>query len=447
MNHFLRTEGDINLSNGRLEWNKLHNTETSKFLFMDEEVFIHQSLSTPCLDVLEGSEGPYIITIDGKRILDFHGNNLHQVGYGNKVVKEAIISEMDVLPFSPRRFTNKSAIKLANKLTELTNNKLSKVLFAPGGSEVNSMAIKLARLISGKHKVISMYGSFHGANMDTIAVGGEQVFRSGLEFLMGGTILIPQPSQFSVLFNDDAEYTQYFKYLRFLFEHEPEVCAFMAETIRNTEVNVLPFSFWKKIRSLCDEFNVLLILDEIPTWMGRTGTFYVFEHYGIIPDMVTIGKALGGGIFPLAALITKSEYNYVTENSIGHFTHEKSSVGCAAGFAAIQFIEQENILNKVSFLESVCKIKLNELKQRFDIISDVRGIGLLWGIELASSEKTKDEITTLAEQIMYYCLNHGLSFKVSSGTIITLCPSLIITEEQLNNAFEILNMAFETIIK
>ena len=438
----LLQEGDINLSIERMKWVNDLSDSTMEILDIDAKYFLHQSLSTPCLDVITDCYGPYIINSQGKKILDFHGNNLHQVGYKNSTVLEAIIQQLKTLPFSPRRFANQSANSLAEKLIEISPKGLDKVLFAPSGTLVNSIALKLARLYTGKHKVVSMWGSFHGAGLDTISVGGEPSFRAGIGPLMSGISHVLPPSSYRSFWNDDSCQDKYVEYIKYVFEQEGDVGALMAETIRNTDVQILHKDFWKKIRTLCDEFGILLILDEIPTALGRSGKFFAFDHYGIVPDMVTIGKGLGGGVFPIAAILVNNKFDIASEHSVGHFTHEKSPVGSAAALATIKYIEDQDILNKVSVLEVFVKEQMRLLFRQYQMIGDIRGIGLLWAIEIVKNRQTKQKASIEAEKIMYYCLDQGLNFKVSHGNILTLSPSLIITEEELSTAFSILDKAF-----
>ena len=166
-------EGDSNLSDARKAWAKsIPDPETESYLARDANVFMHQALSTPCLDVLKECDGIYITDLQGKRYMDFHGNSVHQIGYRNPFVIQKLKEQLDIFPFSPRRFTNLPAIELAEKLVSLLPSSLNRLLFAPGGTSAISMALKLARLVTGRHKTISWWDSFHGASMDAIAAGG-----------------------------------------------------------------------------------------------------------------------------------------------------------------------------------------------------------------------------------------------------------------------------------
>jgi 4-aminobutyrate aminotransferase len=172
-----KSEGDLNLSPHRKQWLAANiNEETKALLDEDAKYFLHQSLSTPCLNVFKSCDGIYVEDLQGRRYMDFHGNNVHQVGFRNPRVLKAIKAQLEELPFCTRRYTNLPAIKLAKKLTELAPGNLNKMLFAPGGTTAIGMALKLARVATGRFKTISMWDSFHGASLDAISLGGEGDF-------------------------------------------------------------------------------------------------------------------------------------------------------------------------------------------------------------------------------------------------------------------------------
>ncbi len=441
------TEGDINLSDSRNEWYKnVNDPATSQQLEDDARLFLHQSLSTPCLDVIESCEGIYITDVRGKKYMDFHGNNVHQVGYRNPWVVKKVKEQLDVMPFSPRRYTNSAAIGLAKKLTGLFPGDLKRILLAPGGTSAVSMALKLARVVTGKHKIISLWDSFHGASMDAIAAGGESQFRKGLGPLMPGVERIPPPMSYRGVWEAAGEGdVQYADYLEYVIEKEGDVGAFIAETIRNTDVQIPSKAYWKKVREICTRREVLLILDEIPIAFGRTGKMFAFEHYDIEPDIVCLGKGLGAGVIPIAAMVAREAYNVAGDVSLGHFTHEKSPLGCVAAVAMLEFMEENHLLEKVREDELFLRDYFSKLRQQYSLIGDVRGIGLLWGIELVKDRTTKTKAIQEAEQVMYSCLKNGLSFKVSQGNVLQLCPPLIISRDELKSALSILEGALATI--
>ncbi len=441
----LTTEGDINSTDQRRKWdNLITDVHTQQILEDDARYFLHQSMSTPCLDVLAKCEGSEIETLSGRRMLDFHGNNVHQLGYGNEYVLSQVTEQMQQLPFSPRRYTNQPAVDLAKKLASLLPGDLNRSLFAPGGTTAIGMALKLARIVTGKHKIISLWDSFHGASLDAISAGGESIFKKHMGPIMPGAICIPPPTTYWGIFGDTEEdQLNYAEYLEYVIEKEGDIGAFIAETVRNTDVQIPTRAYWERVREICTKHKVLLILDEIPIALGRTGKMFAFENFGIEPDILCLGKGLGGGIIPFAAMVVRDSYNVAGDISIGHFTHEKSPLGSVAALATINYIQKENLLQKVVEDGIWMKNELNILKEQFPIIGDVRGIGLLWGLELVKNRETKEKAKKKAEKIMYGCMKNGLSFKVSQGNVLQLSPALTISREELKTAISILSSEFE----
>ncbi|HDY7917280.1 TPA: aspartate aminotransferase family protein [Vibrio vulnificus] len=446
--HF-RSEGDVNTTPARQAWNaSMDDERTQALLKRDSEVFLHQAMSTPCLDTLEAAEGIYIQDATGKKYMDFHGNNVHQLGYGHPHVIKRVQEQIAKLPFSPRRFTNETAIECAEKLTQICGGDLNRVLFAPGGTSAVGMALKLARHITGNYKVVSLWDSFHGASLDAISVGGEACFRQGMGPLMAGVERIPPAVSYRGAFPvADGSDVHYADYLEYVIEKEGGVGAFIAEAVRNTDVQVPSKAYWKRIREICDKHNVMLIIDDIPNGMGRSGEWFTYQAYDIEPDMLCIGKGLGGGLVPIAAMVTKDKYNTAEQISMGHYTHEKSPIGCAAALATMEAIEQDGLLDKVKADSQFVREKLLEMKAKYPVIGDVRGIGMLWGIELVTDHESKTRAYDEAEAVLYQCLNNGVSFKVSQGNVIQLSPPLIITREQLTEALAIFEEAIAKVCK
>lgn len=446
--HF-RSEGDVNTTPARQAWNaSMDDERTQALLKRDSEVFLHQAMSTPCLDTLEAAEGIYIQDATGKKYMDFHGNNVHQLGYGHPHVINRVQEQIAKLPFSPRRFTNETAIECAEKLTQICGGELNRVLFAPGGTSAVGMALKLARHITGNYKVVSLWDSFHGASLDAISVGGEACFRQGMGPLMAGVERIPPAVSYRGAFPvADGSDVHYADYLEYVIEKEGGVGAFIAEAVRNTDVQVPSKAYWKRIREICDKHNVMLIIDDIPNGMGRSGEWFTYQAYDIEPDMLCIGKGLGGGLVPIAAMVTKDKYNTAEQISMGHYTHEKSPIGCAAALATMEAIEQDGLLDKAKADSQFMRAKLLEMKAKYPVIGDVRGIGMLWGIELVTDHESKARAYDEAEAVLYQCLNNGVSFKVSQGNVIQLSPPLIITREQLTEALAIFEEAIAKVCK
>ncbi len=444
----LRSEGDLNLSPRRRAWAESHlDDATRKLLAEDARLFLHQSLSTPCLNALSECSGATLTDLQGREILDFHGNNVHQVGFSHPKVIEAITRQMQQLSFCPRRYTCVPAVDLARKLTSLTPGRLKRVLFAPGGTTAMGMAIKLARVATGRFKTISMWESFHGASLDCISIGGEAIFRRGIGPLLPGCEHVPPPDPKQCPFKCGERCNlNCADYIEYVLEREGDVAAVISETIRCTPF-VPPPEYWQRIKASCERHGALLILDEVPIGLGRTGKMFAFEHYGIEPDILVLGKGLGGGIFPLAAMLARDDLNDAyAHGALGHYTHEKNPVACAAALAALEIIEQEDLPGRAAELGQFALGILREMATRHSIIGEIRGIGLILGVELVRrrdglAHKATDE----ADAVLYACLERGLSFKTTMGNILTMTPALTITKEELKRGLAILDEALTSI--
>jgi 4-aminobutyrate aminotransferase len=436
-----KSEGDINISPRRDKWQKKQIDAKSRAL-LDEDAryFLKQSLSTPCLNTMRACEGIYIEDMQGNRYMDFHGNNVHQVGFGNPEVIAAVKKQLDELSFCTRRYTNQIAVDLAKKLAQIAPDKLNKSLFCPGGAEAVGIAVKLARIATRRHKTISMWDSFHGATLDTISIGGEAFFRQGMGPLLPGTEHAPPPDEYRCVFGCGSRGgcdLTCANYVEYILEKEGDIAAVISEPIRSTPYIHKP-EYWQKIRQACDRFGALLIFDEIPHALGRTGKMFTFENFGVTPDIVVLGKGLGGGIMPFAGIIAREELDVAADRALGHYTHEKSPVASAAALATINYIEKNNLMNHARKLGQYALNRLNEMKQHHPLIGDVRGLGLFLGIELVKDQKTRERATDEAETVMYESLTKGLSFKLTMGNIITLTPALTITKDEMDQALAII---------
>ena len=433
------SEGDTNRSPLRAAWRAGLDEETRALLDADERHFLRQSLSTPCLDVIERAEGPWLIDVEGRRILDFHGNSVHQLGHGHPRVVAAIKEQIDQLPFSPRRYTNRPAIDLARRLGESAPGNLTKVLFAPSGAAAVGMALKLARYATGRHKTLSMWDAFHGANLDTIAVGGEALFRRGLGPMMPGAEHLPPLHLASRFFGADRPFERFADYIDYVLDVQGDVAALLAEPVRWTTVEPAPPGFWARVRDSCTRHGALLIFDEIPSGLARTGTMWACEGAGAVPDILVIGKGLGGGIMPMAAILADARLDCAPEAALGHYTHEKSPVGCAAGLAVLDVIRDEDLVARSRALGARGLALLGALKARHPAVREVRAVGAFFGVEIGGA--TPAEAEARADRLLYACLANGLSFKVGGGTVVTLCPPLTIADADFDQAIAILDRA------
>lgn len=443
-----QSEGDTNRTEYRSEWQQKHlSQQTTDLLAEDAKYYLHQSLSTPCLNVVDSANGIYITDIQGRRYMDFHGNQVHTVGFANPHVIDAIKTQLDQLTFSTRRYTNRVAIDFARKLTSLTPESMNKILLAPGGTNAISMAVQLARLVTGRHKVISMWDAFHGGTIDSMSLSGAKLFREGMGPLLAGVEHVPPPDEYRCMWDCHTQGGCTLKcanYIEYVMEKEGDVAAVIAEPIRSTPY-IPRKEYWQRVREICDKHRALLIFDEIPHALGRTGEWFTCMNFDVVPDVLVIGKGIGGGILPLSVMITHEKYDVIGHKAIGHFTHEKNPVLCAAALATLETIEKNNIPQHAKQLGVIALERLREMQKRHPLIGDVRGLGLFLGVELVRDPVTKERATDEAQRVMYEALSRGLSFKVTMGNILSLVPALTITAEELFEALDILEASIAAI--
>ncbi|AXI54394.1 Isoleucine 2-epimerase (plasmid) [Pseudoseohaeicola sp. NH-UV-7] len=439
------TEGESNTSVLRQRWlDKSIGPNSAPLLKRDAGAFLHQSLSSPCVSTIAKAEGIWIEDKDGRRYMDFHGNSVHHIGYGHPRLVAAIKAQLDDLPFAPRRFTCDPAVELAEKLAAISPGDLSKCLFTTGGSDANEVALKIARAATGRFKTVSFWDAFHGAGFGSASVGGEATFRSHIAGpLVPGAEHVAPFACYRCPYNHagpDVCGLACAKMVEYVLEREGDVAAVIAEPMRAVPY-VPPPGFWKAVREACTRHGALLILDEIPTGLGKTGKMFAFEHDEIQPDIVTIGKALGGGILPIAACITTPALDVCGDFAIGHYTHEKNPVTSRAALTTLQIIEDENLVERSAELGAYAMERLQTALADCPIVGDIRGRGLMFGVEIVTNRETKEPGHDLAERIYYQCLEAGLSFKISQGCVLTLSPPLTIARDDLERAMGIVEAA------
>ncbi len=434
-------EGDLNVSSQRAAWMALHvDAETRSLLDRDGKVFLHQSLSTPCLSAVRKAEGIWIEDLAGRRYMDFHGNNVHHIGYGHPDLIRAVTQQMHQLCFSPRRYTCEPAVELAEKLIAMAPGGLGKVLFATGGSDAIEIALAYARAATGRFKTISFWDAFHGAGFAARSVGGESMFRSGpIGPLLPGTEHVPPFGDYRNAWGvregtGDLCASQ----IRYVLEKEGDIAAVIAEPMRAVPY-VAPTGFWPKVRKACDEFGALLIFDEIPTGLGKTGRMFACEHEGVTPDILVLGKSLGGGMLPISAVLARPDLDVGGDFAFGHYTHEKNPITTRAALTTIGIIEEERLVDRADQIGRMAAVRLEQMMARHTLVGDIRGRGCLWGVELVRDRQTREPAFAAAEEVLYLALERGLSFKVSMGNVLTLAPPLIVTESQMHEAIDILD--------
>ena len=444
-----KEQGDINTTDLRKEYINNLGSVTKDWLKEDARYFLHQALSTPVMNVLSKTEGAHIFDLEGNGYLDMHGNGVHNAGFSNPDIIKAVIKQLeDGLAFTPRRYTNIPAIQLAKKLTEITPGGLSRVLFCPGGSEAIEMAIMIAKQITGRWKTISYWDSYHGNGFQASTVGGEEHFANGQGPMVPGAFHVEFPNYYRNPWNftsQEAVDDEYIRQIRSIIKRHPDVAAIIAEPVSSTPV--IPSAYyWHEVRKICDAYGIFLIYDEIIEGFGRTGKMFACEHY-VTPDVLVLGKSLGGGLVPFAGIVTKEEYNVLQHRSVGHFTHEKNPLCAAAGLATIEYIEKHHLVENARTLGEYLLTRLSDLKEKYSLIGNVAGKGLHIGIDLVRDLHTKERAIKEAEFIMYECIKQGVALKVIEGNVLTLRPSLVITKDECDKVVEAISVSLETILK
>jgi 4-aminobutyrate aminotransferase len=440
-----QSEGDTNLTDRRTAWQQAALDGPARALLArDAAAFLHQSVSTPCLNTIVRAEGIWIEDSAGRRYMDFHGNNVHHIGYGHPRLKRAIADQMDALPFAPRRYACEPAVLLAEKLGQIAPGNLSKVLFTTGGSDAVEVAIKIARTATGRHKTLSFWDAFHGAGTGSAAMSGEVLFRSGPAApMVAGALHVAPFAGYRCPYgttSPEASGAACARMIDYILSHDPDVAALVAEPTRAVPY-IAPPGFWAEVRRICDRHGVLLVFDEIPTGLGKTGRMFSCEHDAVVPDILVLGKGLGGGILPIAAVVARPELDVGRDWAFGHYTHEKNPVTTRAALETIAIIEDENLVENAARVGAAALTRLDAMQERLPAIGDVRGRGFLIGIDLVRNRATREPDPALAERVLYRALDRGLSFKTTMGNVLTLTPSLITTEPEMMQALDIIDDA------
>lgn len=362
-------------------------------------------------------EGVYVWDADGKKYLDFvAGLAVNSLGHCPPAVVEAIREQAGTLMHVSNMYWIEPQIKLAKLLME--NSVLDKVFFCNSGAEANEGAIKLARKYAkkymgpDKYEIITMEKSFHGRTLAAITATAQPKYQKDLDPLPPGFKYVP--------FNDFAALEAAIS---------PNTCAVMMEPVQGEGgVNVADYDFMQKVKELCTEKHLLLIFDEVQVGLGRTGKLFGYEHYGVEPDIMTLAKAIAGG-FPMGALMAKQKVAECFQPGDHASTFGGNPLASAAGVAAVSILADKNFLKEVSQKAEYFKQKLNELKDKYSFITDVRGKGLILGLG----------ITVEAKPIVDACLGKGLLINAVAANVLRFIPPLIITNEDIDKAVQLLD--------
>lgn len=373
--------------------------------------------------VLRKGQGMKVWGSDGKEYIDFAGGvAVNCLGHCHPRVVIAIQKQAQRLLHVSNFYYIEPQIRLAKLLIE--HSFADKVFFCNSGAEANEAAIKLARKYAKEHisqnryEIITAQNSFHGRTLATLTATGQEKFKHGFEPLVPGFRHVP--------FNDIAAIKKAIT---------KDTCAIMLEPIQGEGGVKLPdHNYLKEVRELCNKHNILLILDEVQTGMGRTGKLFAYEHYGITPDIMTIAKGLGGGV-PIGAMLATDKVASAFQPGNHATTFGGNPLVCAAAIATIEtLLEDGFILDQCNRMGKYLKKGLEHLKTEFpSVIVDIRGLGLLLGMEL----------TRECNSVVKACLNRGVLVNCTAGNVVRFMPPLIVQEKDIDHLIDVLGEAFE----
>ncbi len=361
--------------------------------------------------VIVKGEGCYLYDADGNKILDmFPGWAVSAIGHCHPKVVEALRKQAGELLHIDNTFYSEPQGKLAKLLSERAFG--GKCFFCNSGAEANEAALKLARLYTApeKYKFITAEGSFHGRTFATMTATAQPKHHEGLLPLLPGFVYVP--------FNDVSALESAFS---------DEVAAVMVEPIQGEGgINLATAEYLQAIRRLCDESGAVVIFDEVTTGIGRTGKWFAYQHFDVEPDIMTMAKALGGGV-AIGAMMAREEIAASLVPGKHATTFGGNALVCAAAVAVIEAIEEENLLENAARLGRYTIDKLEQLKQKHSIIDSVRGVGLMIGVQLNGP----------GTEIVNKCLENGLRINCTQGTVLRFMAPMIATENQIDQAIDI----------
>ena len=414
--------------------------------------------------VVTDGEGVRVRDQDGRWYYDgVSGIAAIQLGHGNQPIIDAMKAQMDRIALAlPVHAVNEPEIQLAEMLAGITPPEFTKVKFASGGSEANETAIKLVRQFHkqtgnpGKYKVISRYKSFHGATLGTLAATGGAARKSKFEPLPTGFVHVHPPEcyqcPFKLTYPDCGVACARILEDVILGEGPETVAAFIAEpVVMSAEAfYVPPMEYLQIIREICDRFNVTLIFDEIVTGFGRLGEMFAADAFGVYPDIITVGKGLSSGYAPLSAVIMRDEiagsfWGDTAENvhfNSGH-TYSGSPVACAAGVSAVRQIRDDEVLGNARQQGKHLQARLLDMGERYDVIGQVEGRGLLWGVEFVTDRNTHARFPVdrpFGRAVGRAARKGGLIARAGNDAFV-FAPPLVVTKTEIDDMADILDAA------
>ena len=404
--------------------------------------------------VIERAEGVWIYDVDGNKYLDFSSSiSVCNLGYPtHPEVKKAIIEQLEKLAHGAGTdFFNPYQVELAKKLTSLApGNMRRKVFFANSGTEANEAAIKLVRQATGRKFIVAFYGGFHGRTMGSLAAtASKNVHKRGSFPWMPGVVHVPYPNPYRNPWHIDG-YEQPLelvnRVIEFLEDYvldklvpPDEVGAVIAEPVQGEGGYVVPpREFFVELKKTLDKYGILLIDDEVQMALGRTGKMFAIEHFNVAPEVITLAKALGGGAMPIGATVFRSDLDF-KQPGVHSNTYGGHALACVAALKTIEVVER--LLPRVSELEKVFSEELRPLRDEYEKVGDVRGIGLAWAVEFVVNKKSKTPDPVTRNRVVKRALEKGLVMLPCGKSAVRLIPPIIISEEEARIGLEIFKQA------
>ena len=398
--------------------------------------------------VIDHSSGVKVWDDEGREYLDcFSGISVVNAGHNHPRVIAAAKGQMDKLVHcSSYLYHVKPVADLAEKIAQIAPQGLSRTFFGNGGAEAIEGALKLARLYSGKHEFIALHASFHGRTWGTLSITGNQGRKKRGGPYAPGIAFAPAPYAYRSLWPDDPERCARHcaKCLDDVirFETSGDVAAFIAEPVMGEGgILVPPANYFREIKKVLDQHGILFIADEVQSGFGRTGKMFSIEHYGVVPDILVTAKGIADG-FPLSAFTTRPEIAAAFRPGDHLSTFGGNPVCCAAALANIEVMLEENLPAKAAETGAYARTSLRELAKRNPLIGEVRGQGLMIGVELVRDEKLTPAAAE-AEAVRDSLLRQGVLVGVGGiyGNVVRFQPPLIITKAQIDRAVEAFSSA------
>jgi len=404
--------------------------------------------------VADHAEGSYIYTEDGRKLLDFTcGIGVTNTGHCHPKVVEAIREQAgNFIHAQANLVIHKPMLQLIEELRQIAPPSIDSFYFANSGAEAVENAVKIARVATGRQNVIVFSGSFHGRTVGTMALTtSKTVYRSGFGPLPSGVFVAPFPYAFRLKMTE-AEASEYaLEQLEYLLASQTapkETAAILVESVLGEGGYVVPpKSFMKGLREICDRHKIMLILDEVQSGFGRTGKWFAFEHFEIVPDIITAAKGLASGM-PLSGVFTRTDIMLKLDvGSIGG-TYGGNAVACAASVASIRAMRDENMLENATERGIQLVTGIRKLQEEYPQIGDVRGRGLMIGTEFVVNGRA-DKAKPLVKEIIHKAEENNLLL-LSCGTYdntLRWIPPLNVTAEQINDGLKIFEGALKEVAK